>query len=412
MPDLSIGSAPGFCRRSRYWPLRRLAFIGRPGFEHGLLAGLAVSLIACPCAWPSHADGRVGSLGAGLAIPCARSQRQNARTARPSAPVAFDKTGTLTTGVARVEVLLTDDLLTDQGADNLFSAGERKVLRRAAMLAARSTHPFSVAITDFARRECINDLSTTSEQVRVQTLPGRGIMTQLPDVGAVWLGNRRLMHENSLAMSPQLGADVARAEAAGRSLVCVGWHGQVRGVFVLDEQPRPEALEAVQQLRQMGLHVCLLTEIIRAGRNCSPSHSTLLSRRACCLANKLAAISRLRAEWGTVAMVGDGINDSPALAAADVGIAMGCGADVSRQSAAVCLLGNRLDRVPEIIELARQTVTVIRQNLFWAFAYNLGGIGLAMLGWLNPIWAAVAMVNSSVLVIGNSLRLRSDAARH
>ncbi len=325
--------------------------------------------------------------------------------------VAFDKTGTLTTGVARVEVLLTDGVLTDGGDDEVASSDEvfTSVLQRAATLAARSNHPFSVAIADFAQREGLPALPRSSELGSVQTLPGRGIMAQLPEAGAAWLGNVRLMQENGLAISPALAAAVAQAEAAGRSLVCVGWNGCVQGVFVLDEQPRPEAVSAIQHLHRLGVYSCLLTgdHASRAKMLASPLgidyEAHLLP------GDKLEAIARLQRVWGVVAMVGDGINDSPALAAADVGIAMGCGADVSRQSAGVCLLGNRLDRVPETIELARKTVSVIRQNLFWAFFYNLGGIGLATFGWLNPIWAAVAMVASSVLVIGNSLRLRGPA---
>jgi P-type E1-E2 ATPase len=217
------------------------------------------------------------------------------------------------------------------------------------------------------------------------------------------------MQESALAMSPRIADFIAEAEGAGHSLVCIGWDGHVLGVFALDEQPRAEAVAAIRHLQQLGIHTYLLTGD-HASRAKVVGDTLGIDFEAELLpGDKLDAISRLRSKWGVVAMVGDGINDSPALAAADVGIAMGCGADVSRQSAAVCLLGNRLNRVPETIELARQTVTVIRQNLFWAFFYNFGGIALAAFGWLNPIWAAVAMVASSVVVIGNSLRLRGPA---
>jgi heavy metal translocating P-type ATPase len=384
----------------------------RAGFEQGLLSGLAVSLIACPCAL-------------GLATPMAvwaalgrashdqvlvRSGDALERLARVRA-VALDKTGTLTTGDARVRVLMTGDWVVEEDANRAVPSSESAaaILQRAAILAARSNHPFSIAIAEFARREHADISAATNDQGRVQTLPGRGLTTQLPDVGATWLGNARLMRENGLATPRRLAEAATRAQSDGCSLVWVGWEGRVQGAFILDEQPRPEAVAAIQRLRQLNVHVCMLTGD-NASRAKTLAETLDVGFKAELLpGDKLDAIARLQQEWGAVAMVGDGINDSPALAAADVGIAMGCGADVSRQSAGVCLLGNRLDRVPETIALARKTVTIIRQNLFWAFFYNVGGVGLATLGWLNPIWAAVAMVTSSVLVIGNSLRLRGPA---
>jgi P-type Cu+ transporter len=373
------------------------------GFDAGLMAAMSVALIACPCAL-------------GLATPMAvwtalgrASQEQVLfrggealeRLARVRA-IAFDKTGTLTSGEAVVE-----QFVADEGNATVGISKAQDVLSCAAGVSAGSTHGLSRAIRIFANGRLVE-----SDVARIRAIPGRGLRAELSDSDAdVLLGNERLMEESRLAISPALRRVLQRAHGDGQPLVCVGWQGRVRGVFTFREELRPEAVAALTRCRQIGLHVAVLTGDHAAcgaalsARLDAPVEAALLPEE------KVAALARLRARYGAVAMVGDGINDAPALAAADVGIAMGCGADVSRESADVCLLGNDLGGVLGAVLLARRTVRVIRQNLFWSFAYNTLGIGLALGGWLNPIWAAVAMVASSLLVVTNSLRLGSSQTR-
>jgi P-type E1-E2 ATPase len=180
-------------------------------------------------------------------------------------------------------------------------------------------------------------------------------------------------------------------------------------VFVFREDLRPETREAIALLRRQGLGVAVLTGDL-AGRGAAlvrelgvPVAAELLPE------DKVTALAKARQAFGPVAMVGDVIIDAPALAARDVGVALGCGADVSRDAATVCLLGNDLCRLPWAIGLARRTVGAIRRNLFWAFAYNGLGIGLAVSGYLNHVWAALALVLSNLFVVSNSLRLGNMA---
>jgi P-type E1-E2 ATPase len=188
-------------------------------------------------------------------------------------------------------------------------------------------------------------------------------------------------------------------------LTLLSWDGKVRALFTFKEKLRPDSEAALAALRQSGLAVCVLTgDHQRRGdelaRELGTSvHAELLPEQ------KLEALAQLRERHGPVAMVGDGINDGPALAASDVGIALRCGADIARAQAAVCLFGDNPADVAVAMVLARRTVRVIRQNLFWAMAYNILGIGLACTGRLNPVWAALAMTLSGGLVLANSLRL-------
>jgi P-type E1-E2 ATPase len=224
----------------------------------------------------------------------------------------------------------------------------------------------------------------------------------------VLLGSERFMDREGLHTEPGLAEAARRAGEAGRSLAFVGWDGAARGLSLFDEQARPSAAAAVSRLRSLGIDLAVLTGD-QAARGKALARQFGMRVEADLLpADKVDAVRRARDAFGPVAMVGDGINDAPALAASDVGVALGCGTDLSRDAALVCLLGDDLERLPWAIDLARRTVGVIRGNLGWAFGYNTVGVVCAAFGWLNPAFAALLMVGSSVLVIVNSLRLGGE----
>jgi heavy metal translocating P-type ATPase len=358
------------------------------GVAPGILAGLAVLLIACPCALGLATPMAVwAALGqAARAQVLFRNGEALERLAGIRA-LLLDKTGTVTTGTPRV-------------AEFVAAAAREEVLARAAQLAAASTHGHSAAIVRFAGQ-------VPTAPIEVRALPGRGLAARLPAGDEVFLGSLRLMQENSLIVPPSLTAMVERARQGEQPLACIGWEGEIRGLFLLEEQVRPEAEAALARLRAQGLAVALLTGDHAARGQAIGRQLGIAVQAELLPADKAAAVEQVQRTYGVVAMVGDGINDAPALARSDVGVAMGCGADVARDSAQVCLLGNDLRRLPWAIDLARRTARVIRTNLFWAFVYNIVGIGLACTGRLNPVLAALAMVMSSLLVVANSLRLAS-----
>jgi heavy metal translocating P-type ATPase len=362
--------------------------------ERGILSGLAVLLIACPCALGLATPMAVwAALGRAAQSQVLFRNGQALEQLAGVHAIRLDKTGTLTTGVASVANLTTDD-----------QTSRAVVLEHAAWLAGSSSHTLAAAIREFATPLARRHSDVTRH---IRTLAGRGVVGQAPDESPVYLGSVRLMNEAGLEWPNQLQRAVSKGIQSG-PLVCIGWDGRVRGVFMIREQLRDEALEAVTALRTARLDLGILTGD-HAGRGAAIERELGVAVEAELLPEaKVAAITRAQRQWGSVAMVGDGINDAPALAQSDVGIAMGCGADVTRDSAAVCLLGNDLMRLPWAIQLARRTVRVIRRNLFWSFAYNIVGICLACSGRLNPALAALAMVLSSVCVVTNSLRLPAD----
>jgi len=382
--------AIAFCAIGAHWAFGSL---GR-----GLWAGLAVTLIACPCAL-----GLAAPLAIWSALGNAAGQRVLFRSGEALERLAeivavrFDKTGTLTTGAATVSECIVE-----------YDDEREATLARAAALAGASSHAMSRAIVESV---CERAPRADGDVTEIRVVPGLGIKGTVPGTRSpIVLGSARFMREQELSLGAKLQAAVEDAESRGLPLCMVGWDDQVRGLFVFEEEWRPGARAVTRWLTAERIDVGVLTGDhaergrVLAGELGVSVEAELLP------AQKVRAIERVHQTIGPVSMVGDGINDAPALAASDVGIALGCGTDVSRDSASVCLLGDELSRIPWSIELARRTRRVIRWNLIWAFGYNTFGIGFAALGWLNPVLAAFLMVASSALVTVNSLRLSQPFA--
>lgn len=377
----------------------------RHGWDQGLLAGLAVVLVACPCALGLATPLAVW---AGLAAAARRQVlfRSGEAVERLAEVRAwrFDKTGTLTTGAPRVAQFAVE-----------ISADTAVVAEVAEILARSSTHPFSRAIAQALETRLDtgrlppssggSSVFSLEHTLEVLQIAGRGLVGLDVETGRRFvMGNRTLLETEQCRFGPVIAALEMRAHASGTSLTFLGWDGLIRGVWIFTEELRPGAQDLFDWCRSQRLDTAVLTgdHPARGARLSSllgvPVEAGLLPE------GKVESVRKAHQQFGAVAMVGDGVNDAPALAASDVGVALGCGSDVSRDSAQVCLLSNDLCRLPWAIEFARHLVGTIRGNLFWAFAYNIVGIALACTGNLNPALAALLMVVSSILVIGGALR--------
>lgn len=369
------------------------------GLDHGLLAALAVVLIACPCALGLATPMAVWT-AMGTAAQAQVLFRHGDAIERLSQArvLAFDKTGTLTDGRPMVERFVTAEGVE---ADAL--------LPLVAAAVATSNHDFSRAVGSY----CAARGFSSGPICRTHTLPGRGLSAVFTDdESKLYVGSRRMMRELGYTVASDVDEALREMEEAGSSIVCIARDEIVCAAFGLYERLRPQVRAALDECRELG---CLVTVLSgdHAARGRALGRLLEIDVQAELLpADKLEAVRELQRRIGPTVMIGDGINDAPALSGAAVGIALGCGADVSRQSADVCLLGNDLSRIPGAIELARRTVRIVRQNLFWSFFYNVLGIGLAASGRLNPVWAAAAMAVSGVTVVANSLRLAHAAPPH
>jgi len=358
--------------------------------ETALIAAVSVLVIACPCALGLATPAAIVA-GTGTAARAGILIKDVAALERSHAVdiVVFDKTGTLTGG--RPRVVAVEPLAEGWDAD--------AVLRLAAAAQSLSEHPIAAAMVDAAtERELALPVASA-----FASRTGAGVVATV-DGHRVIIGNAGLMAVEGLA---DTAADrVATLEAAGRTTVRVAVDGRVVGLVAVADTVRPGAAEAVARLRRSGIETWLLSGDARAVADAVAAEvgidKVLAPVRP---EEKAAAIERLRAAGRVVAMVGDGINDAPALAAADLGIAMGSGTDVALATAGVALLRSDPRLVPAALAVARRTRAKIRQNLFWAFAYNVVGLPLAALGLLSPAIAGAAMALSSVCVVANALTL-------
>ena len=357
--------------------------------EVAFTAAVATLIIACPCALglatPTAllvGTGRGSQLGIIIRGPQVLEQTRRIDT------VVLDKTGTITTGRMTVQAV---EPVAGQDADEL--------LRLTAAAEAGSEHPIAKAIV-----AAVPDAPTAES---FTSLAGSGVQAvvggHLVAVGrANWLAAQW-----GVEVPPALADRTAELEAAGATAVTVAWDGTARGVVAVADTVKPTSATAIAQLRRMGLAPVLLS-----GDNAGAAHTVAAAvgidevRAGVSPAGKLDAIRAMQADGRVVAMVGDGVNDSAALAAADLGIAMGTGTDAAMAASDLTVVSGDLVGVVDAIRLARRTLGTIRGNLFWAFAYNVAAIPVAMLGLLNPLLAGAAMAFSSVFVVLNSLRLR------
>jgi Cu2+-exporting ATPase len=359
-------------------------------FDRALLIGLAVLVIACPCAVGLAAPlatslgiGRLARRGCLVREPGALEELARARL------LAFDKTGTLTSGRAHLVKIETDQAVADE------------VLARAAGLERHSEHGFGHAITAAAAVRGLNQMGVGN----VRILPGRGIRGNA-DGQVVAAGNRALMTELGWSVAPALGERGRSLEADGYSVIYIGWGEQVRAVLALDDTTLPEVRSTVEALRSRGLHVTLLSgDLAHATQRVAVAAGIGDAQSGLSPEAKRAALRRLRQRYNVVAMVGDGLNDGPVLAEADIGIAVGSATDLARETAALVLPRGGLWMLPWVVDMARAVRMTILTNLLWAFGYNLIALTLAVLGLLQPILAAAVMAGSSILVVLNSLRL-------
>ncbi|MGD0993911.1 MAG: heavy metal translocating P-type ATPase [Candidatus Bathyarchaeia archaeon] len=360
-------------------------------FAKAFLVLLAVLLISCPCALGIATPTAIlAGVGKGAEYGVLLRSGEYVEKARKLTTVVFDKTGTLTKGEPSVTDIKTYNAYTQQS-----------VLRYAGTAEKGSEHPLAEAILGKAEAAKVDILQSDS----FEALPGRGVQC-IVGGKKVLLGNRKLMQEQNVSIS-ELEADLTALEAQGKTVMILAVDGSAAGLIAAMDTPKESAAEAIEQLKGMNLEVAMLTGDNERTAKAIAQQLGITQVIANVLPwQKVDAIKKLQKEGKVVAMVGDGINDAPALAQADIGIAIGSGTDIAKETGGIVLIRDDLRDVALGVELSKKTMRKIDTNLFWAFGYNAVMIPIAAAGLLNPMYAAGAMAISSLTVVSNSALLK------
>jgi P-type Cu+ transporter len=363
------------------------------GATAAFTAAVAVLIIACPCALGlATPTALMVGTGRGAQLGLLIKGPEVLESTREVDTVVLDKTGTVTSGrMSLVEVVTADGV------------ARSDALRLAGALEHASEHPVARAI---AKAAAAAELGSLAPVDAFGNREGLGVEGSVAGVDVV-VGRPALLAEGGLTMPPELEAARSAAEGRGQTAIAAGWDGQARAVFAVADTVKATSAEAVAQLKELGLRPVLLTGDNETTARAVAQEVGIDEVIAEVLpGDKADVVRRLQGEGRVVAMVGDGVNDAPALAQADLGLSIGTGTDVAIEASDLTLVSGDLRAAADAIRLSRATLRTIKQNLGWAFGYNVAAIPLAALGFLNPVIASAAMAFSSVSVVGNALRLR------
>ena len=361
-------------------------------FNRGLINAVAVLVIACPCALGLATPTAIMvATGKGAENGILFKSGEHLERAHEMKAIVFDKTGTITKGEPEVTDIIAYD-----------SMDEKELLRITAVVEKTSEHPLGQAIVKRAERDNLD----ISEPEEFQALPGKGIKAVFQGK-FIFVGNRRLMEDADIRID-NIEDDLTRLEEEGKTAMIVSIDSKAVGIIAVADSIKESSKKAIKSLMEMGLEVYMITGDNERTANAIGRQVGIENILAEVLPeNKAEAVESIKSKGKIVGMVGDGINDAPALVAADVGFAIGTGTDVAIEAADVTLMRGDLMSIVTAIRLSHRTMKAIKQNLFWAFFYNSIGIPFAALGFLNPMIAGAAMAFSSVSVVTNSLRLRN-----